>query len=216
MNKIIRIIGDIHGDMFRYNQMISKCDYSVQLGDLGFDYAEIKENPNHVIIKGNHDNYDMQCPNDLGDFGVHTLNGIQFFYMRGAFSIDYKARKDYEVYYHKKVWWREEELTRSRLEDALVCYQQNRPDVVITHEAPDSIIKQLSDPEVVRSWNFDPKTFTTNTQLALQEMLDFHKPQFWFFGHYHKKWSTNIDGCNLICVDEKDYIDLNYYIEQEY
>lgn len=204
----IRIIGDIHGDIDCYNHTISKCDYSVQLGDLGFDYSKIKENPHHKILKGNHDNYDMECPNDLGDFGVCNLNNIKFFFLRGAFSIDYKARIDYEAHYKKKVWWSQEELTQKQLYDAYDLYEKVMPDIVITHEAPDFVVKNLTNPETLEAFNFDPKTFNTNTQLALESMWELHQPLLWFFGHYHTNWEWVTKTTVFCCIDERNYVDL--------
>ena len=57
-------------------------------------------------MAGNHDNYDTipNYPHYLGDCGFHTLNGTEFFYLRGAYSIDRDSRTI------GVDWWAQEEI----------------------------------------------------------------------------------------------------------
>jgi len=72
---MIRIIGDVHGLMSQYLDLISPVEYSVQLGDMGLDYSEIAHlGKSHVFIPGNHDNY-----NHLPDFSLRDFGELSFF-----------------------------------------------------------------------------------------------------------------------------------------
>ena len=65
MNNTINIIGDVHGKVDEYKDIISNLDYSVQIGDMAFDYSDIKIDDHHKILLGNHDNYDFLCPHEV-------------------------------------------------------------------------------------------------------------------------------------------------------
>jgi hypothetical protein len=102
----LRIIGDVHGKFQDYIALTKECDYSIQVGDMGFDYSELRvlSKDDHKFIGGNHDNYDKYygSPHALGstitigmgkDFGIATHGGLDFFFLRGGFSIDWKQRQ---------------------------------------------------------------------------------------------------------------------------
>jgi len=38
----ITFIGDVHGRIPEYLDLIKDCEYSIQLGDMGFDYSLLK------------------------------------------------------------------------------------------------------------------------------------------------------------------------------
>ena len=109
----VTLIGDLHGKYKRYHEIIREKDrhpYTVQLGDFGFNYETLLnvDPKNHVFVGGNHDNYEKvkNVPNYLGDFGqMVNFNGLDFFYYRGAYSIDRQYRTigiD---------WWAEEQVS---------------------------------------------------------------------------------------------------------
>lgn len=192
----VTIIGDVHGKYRRYHEIIREKDrhpYSVQLGDFGFDYETLKNvSPkNHVFIGGNHDNYDRVTviPNYLGDFGyMVNFNGINFFYYRGAYSIDRKYRTvgiD---------WWEKEQLGIEDFMTARKMYQEIKPDIVLTHEAPEEITPFLLEPGSTIYQNI--------TGWALNELFNAHQPKIWIFGHYHKSWQMKVNGTNFNCLNE--------------
>jgi len=59
---MIRIFGDVHGNIEDYVLCTKQAPSSVQLGDMGFDYSSLNElDPRfHVFVGGNHDNYTME------------------------------------------------------------------------------------------------------------------------------------------------------------
>ena len=90
-------IGDVHGKYDLYLDICGVKERTLQIGDLGFRYGclENLDPESHKIVAGNHDNYDTiaQFPNYLGDWGFHTLGGTEFFFLRGAYSIDSRASR---------------------------------------------------------------------------------------------------------------------------
>ncbi len=111
----IRIIGDVHGrivarpkprernyrNLFpgspyaarghrdrNYKNLIQSATYSVQVGDLGFDYSALIgiDPTKHRVVAGNHDLLPSLAEHFLGDFGMHSFpirNGeFSFFFVR--------------------------------------------------------------------------------------------------------------------------------------
>jgi hypothetical protein len=103
MKNIIRLLGDVHYKVPSYMNLIKDAEYSIQLGDWGFNYSQLNkvDDTHHKILAGNHDNYDNmdRFPHFLGDFGVYSVGGYDFFFIRGAFSVDKKYRIP------KISWW---------------------------------------------------------------------------------------------------------------
>ncbi len=108
MNKI-RVFGDVHGRSNDYLKLIENTDYSVQLGDFGFDYKFLGnvDDTKHVFFPGNHDNYDkcLWYPHCLGDYGYANLNSIDFYFVRGGFSIDKAWRERHYAFTGQKTYW---------------------------------------------------------------------------------------------------------------
>ena len=192
----VTLIGDLHGKYERYHRIVREKDrhpYTVQLGDFGFDYETLKNvDPNHhVFIGGNHDNYDKvaDVPNYLGDYGyMVNFNGIDFFYYRGAWSID-------RIYRTIGIdWWEQEQVSIEGFMKARELYREIKPDIMLTHDCPESVAYHLIPP--------NGRVFQQNTGWALQELFDIHQPKQWYFGHWHKSWSMTINGTNFRCLNE--------------
>ena len=198
---MFQVIGDTHGLIDSYIRLTRKYDYTVQIGDMGFNYNRIinEVNPNnHRFFGGNHDNYSILdiVPHNLGDFGERQLNGTKFFFVRGAFSIDVAYRQPMFS------WWPNEELSEGQFLNCLEMYQLIKPDLVLTHEAPSAIVDMIGNHQVLRNFGFNPETFESRTQYYLQLMLDYHKPSMWVFGHHHKDVNITYKGCEFICLNE--------------
>lgn len=193
---MITLIGDVHGKYKRYHEIIRETDrhpYTVQLGDFGFNYETLKnvDPKHHVFIGGNHENYDKvaDVPNYLGDFGYTVgFNGISFFYYRGAYSID----KQYRTIGID--WWEQEQLKIEDFMKARELYREIKPDIVFTHDCPESVASYLLPPGA--------PVYQNLTSWALQEFLNIHQPKIWRFGHYHVKWQMQIGQTHFRCLDE--------------
>lgn len=192
---MITLVGDVHGKYKRIHEIIRKKDrhpYIVQLGDFGFDFSTLDNvDPDKFkIVGGNHDNYDkiVNIPHYLGDYGYSSLNGVKFFFYRGAWSID-KMHRTIGI-----DWWENEENKIETFMKARELYREAKPDLVLTHDCPETILHYLIPPE--------GRIYQNITGWALGELFNIHQPKFWRFGHHHKKWSMDIMGTNFRCLDE--------------
>lgn len=195
----LTIIGDVHGKYDKYYQIIEKHPFTIQLGDFGFKYDTLKnlDPNNHKIIGGNHDNYDKikDVPHYLGDYGFTTVGGVSFFYYRGAYSIDRQ---------HRTIgidWWSNEENNIDTFLKARELYREVKPDVVLTHDCPESVSLYLLSPYA--------KIYQNITGWALQELFSIHQPKIWRFGHHHNSWNMTINGTDFRCLNELEIEDID-------
>lgn len=194
----IRIIGDVHGKTYKYKELIREVDYSIQLGDFGFklEWGWLHKNidpTKHKIIPGNHDSYPFLTEHSLGNYGSHKIAEFEFFFIRGAGSID-------ECFRHAYIdWWPEEEMEYKELSNAFDLYESKKPDVVLTHTPPDSM--KESFPELAE--------FRTRTGQALSFMFERHEPKLWLFGHIHKNLIKKINNTTFVSLSELNFIDYN-------
>lgn len=208
----MRIVGDVHGHIDKYVDIVKEEEYSLQIGDMGFDYSGLAklDCQRHKFIGGNHDNYDVYHANSysLGDYGNMTLGGIKFFFIRGAFSIDWKPREIHRIRTGRISWWADEQLLPQELNKAIDLYEMSKPDIMVTHTCPQELARLIGKPGVLKMFGFRPETFSTDTQLALQTCLDIHKPAVWYYGHFHQDRVDNVRGCDFVCLDELSYVDI--------
>lgn len=214
MSKLIRLISDVHGKVEDYINVAKQVEYSIQLGDMGcYHFADVLDPDHHKFFGGNHEDYDFleqnPIPHNLGDYGEFELNGIKGFFIRGAFSVDIKFRQQYEMNTGKRIWWSQEQLSYVQLTDAISKYIEVKPDLMLTHDFPDSWSKKNGSKKVLQSLGFDPKTFNTTTQQALQECFEAHKPKVWHGAHFHFNKNKVWHGTRFICRKELGWTDLD-------
>jgi len=203
MNRL-KVIGDVHGQMEPYIHLASQAEYSICVGDIGFldEYKQLSQlDPSkHRFVAGNHDDYHNLPPHSLGDFGVHTVpNFGDIFFVRGAFSIDVDYRTP------GVNWWPEEELNMVQMEACLKLYQEVKPDFVITHDAPLSIISCMGLPKLGPHF----KLGNQRTPRLLDMLWNFHEPKTWVYGHFHRNWSETVRGTEFRCLDILAYMDFD-------
>lgn len=221
---MIRIIGDTHGINHRfparpylareaednartYIKLLSEVDYSIQLGDLGWgkdlDSVRGLDPTHHRHIKGNHCSYDEILPHSLGDYGITSLNGVQFGFVRGEYSIDKMYRDHFGPY---KSWWEQEELTD---DEALSCIDffsalGDKPSLMLTHGCPNFLLgKELG--LVTNNWDIEP-SFTSKLLARVYEIV---QPKLWVFGHFHKNWVHKHENTTFVCLNELCYADVS-------
>jgi hypothetical protein len=198
---MIALIGDVHGKYRHYHEIIREKErypYTLQVGDFGFNYDTLLNvDPNHhVFMPGNHDNYDVlyDIPNCIGDYGFKSLNGVDFFFYRGAYSIDRDLRTigiD---------WWEKEELSLQEFENAKEIYKDVKPDIMISHDCPQFVSFELLGP--------NQKIYQNMTSWALSELYNIHQPKYWFFGHWHISKKIQHGLTTFICLDELETYNL--------
>lgn len=199
---MITVIGDVHGKLRDYSEIVNGLQHTVQIGDMGFDYEPLnKLDPDrHVFFGGNHDNYDIidKSPNSMGDFGSYTLNGVGFFFLRGERSVDKAYRRE------GLDWWREEELEYTVLERAIKMYEVLKPRIVLSHGCPTKII-DLVTKDRPHFGRFRP----SSTAQAMQTMWEIHRPELWIFGHHHRDFMTKMQPTLFVCLDELKSMDVS-------
>jgi hypothetical protein len=197
----LTVVGDVHSNIADYLRLVRDSAYSIQLGDLGFDYSLLEQlDPAcHRFLPGNHDNYAALPPHALGDFGVWSVPDADLeevsgdiFFVRGAFSIDRLSRTE------NVDWFAEEELSDEQFAQAVALYAKRKPDFVISHDCPTAILRYVS--------NFGSPA---RTNRHLQQMLDVHRPKRWFFAHHHFTWGRQIDGTLFFCIGELAALDMD-------
>lgn len=197
----LTLVGDVHSNVADYVPLVQESDYSIQLGDLGFDYSLLDQlDPaRHRFLPGNHDNYAALPPHALGDYGVwkvpdaepEGLSG-EIFLVRGAFSIDRSSRTE------NVDWFAQEELSDEQIAQAIAFYAEVKPDSVVSHDSPTSLLPYVT--------NYRPNA---RTNQSLQKMLDIHRPKRWFFAHHHFTWGKEIDGTLFMCLGELAALDMD-------
>lgn len=190
----ILLIGDVHGHIGRYIQKAKPVPYSLQVGDLDFNYDRLSElDPNyHKVVAGNHDNYERMTPHFLGDFGV--WNNI--FFVRGEYSIDKQWRTPFLD------WWPNEELGFAECCACIDYYKRVRPEIVVTHGCPASLIPDLLRPEE----RVFPPSRTTS---LLEKLYKIHQPQVWVFGHWHRSWTRTYEKTTFTCLNELETLEID-------
>lgn len=201
----LRLIGDVHGRIGDYLALTKDCDFSIQLGDLSYDWSILeKVDPkNHKLLPGNHDAWpDIEQYKDwlLYPYGMVKFGSWEAYFVAGAYSIDRGLRmKDYD-------WFPEEELPFTELYKAYVVYTHIKPKVVISHELPTEMIDLLG----MKGIRLDPPfKIKSTTQQTLQMMLEAHRPKEWYGGHWHLDASKKKDGCYFRCLAECSYKDID-------
>ncbi len=209
----MRYIGDVHGRYSPYRRIIKGAPASIQVGDMGvgfrrFPHGEEYGNPPHTLmvkhnarfIRGNHDNPAacLRHSQWLQDGSWDRITRTMF--IGGADSIDKAYRiKDFS-------WWPDEELSYEALNDLIALYETLRPQIMVTHDAPQQIAAEVIRP----SLQGDISSFEmTKTRAALQQMWAMHPPELWVFGHYHVSFDHVLQGTRFICLAELEYKDID-------
>ena len=193
---MLTIIGDVHGLTDQYIKIARKREYSLQIGDMNFSYTHMKalDPDKHKFFAGNHDNYDLvgSCPNNIGDYGYRNIDGVSFFFVRGGISTDRHMRTE------GKSWWRNEELSYREASEAVQMYREYKPDLMITHQPPESVVAPMGFHRI----------FPSLTGQLLNELLDIHRPKIWVFGHMHISWEGKIGNTKFKCLNELETMEL--------
>ena len=145
-------IGDVHGKYARYEKIIADCPNTIQVGDMGvgfrrWPHGEPYANPPHAkmvtanarFIRGNHDSPSV-CRNQSQWIPDGRIEDNTMF-IGGAVSSDREFR--HEEY----SWWPDEELSHAELQELVDIYNIVRPEIMVTHDAPESIA------ELINSWH---------------------------------------------------------------
>ena len=209
------VVGDIHGQVKTYLKLLDhyRGEPSIQVGDFGFGFPKYKElGPSDVglktpeelqwlednmpdnagFIRGNHDEPALarKSKHYLGDYGIKVIDGHKVFFVSGAYSVDRRDRIE------GVDWWPGEELSSEELEDALLLYKKDKPDIVISHDGPDQAIERL----MIKSLGLHKGRYFSRTGQILSAMYYAHQPAKWIFGHWHTKYREIVGRTDFICL----------------
>lgn len=160
------------------------------------------------VIDGEVRKFTHLTENYLGHYGVQPIPGCEntefkpeFFYVRGAWSIDHANR------YLGVDMFKEEELTYAQATAALDAYAKVKPDFVISHACPQFVQSQL--PLRFK----EGKSFPSLTGSLLEQMYEIHQPKLWVFGHYHLKYKELIDDTIFVCLDRCEALHFDKHLQ---
>ena len=203
------LIGDVHALFSNYKEIIKRSGKkkSLQLGDYGLGFPDTMGGIDlsdvegtHQFLRGNHDNPAVcsASPYYIGDYGICSGDFIDgrydsLFYLSGAWSID-KAYRTVGI-----SWWEAEELSYSELLMAIKCFEENKPEIVCSHDCPNRVLKQL----------YPGRYLPTRTSDAMESMLEIHEPSYWFFGHHHVSKRIKIGNTLFVCLNELETLDIS-------
>lgn len=210
----MRLIGDIHGKVTPYLDLIADCEESIQVGDFGMGFlntynmgrvADAQRWGDHRFIRGNHDDPAL-CKDSFGWIeDGHYDPEREMMFVGGAWSIDHEYRKQHDARYGTVSWWEDEELPVSELARIHAEYVFRKPKIMITHDAPMQVSKELF---FDGSHQMYGPHQSTRTAEALQAMFREHQPDLWVFGHWHISKRRVIDGTEFVCLAELEHMDI--------
>lgn len=196
----IAITGDIHGTDFRRIKKAKKLgiDTLIVCGDFGYVWNNLKENEYNLriidnigvkvlFLDGNHENFDeLERYPYKNMFGgkvqvlrkniihllrgeIYKINNKKVFVMGGAISSD----KEFRI--KGKSWWEQEVPNKRERQNAMLNLKDcnNEVDIILTHTAPTSIIKQINIEYGDEYTDF------------LEGINGGTKFKHWYFGHMH-------------------------------
>ncbi|MBV7276055.1 metallophosphoesterase [Clostridiaceae bacterium UIB06] len=184
---------------FEEQMKMNKNDYLIICGDFGGIWNNSKEELQWrkwlserkfttLFIDGNHENFDLLNKYEIKKWNsgkvhfinesvihlmrgqVYILDGLKFFTMGGAESIDKYNRVE------GKSWWKEEMPSKSEYDEALDNLDKNNwnVDYVITHTASIELMQQMC-------WIKENNPLNSFFNM-LQTDLNY---KHWYFGHFH-------------------------------
>jgi hypothetical protein len=133
----------------------------------------------------------------LPDYHTQIINGEKFLFVGGAISIDRKIRQEGFSYWENEPFV----LDESKIEEC---------DVLITHSAPTWL--GPFDKKVILSW-CEKDEFLWRDCLKEREdhdiLFELAKPKKSYAGHFHKRFSVDINGCRAKILAELEIIPHN-------
>lgn len=239
MDSQIIMLGDIHGDYHQIQKFFNRLQLTnvslFQVGDfgVGFTYNErevrkelktlqllsdflVKRESHLYVIRGNHDDpsfFDGEHNFDgitfLQDYDVVEVNGLKILGIGGATSVDKVDRKE------GKDWWAGEKpvFDESKLDLTGI-------DVVITHTAPNFTQpfggNAFISNYISRTMGLAEELLEERNILAKisDKILENNTPRFWFYGHFHQSYMTEVGDVMMIGLDINEFYELLWREEQ--
>jgi predicted phosphodiesterase len=226
------VIGDVHGRYKQYFQICENTEYSLQVGDMSYDYDSLKsvDPTRHRFFGGNHDDYSM-IPVDLNeddpevnDSSNHYIVKDRVYKMNnfpphslgqwGKWRIpevnpSNELGLSGDIFFVRGAWsidqkYRTEGVDWFR-EEELNYFQSQKALDDYAKEKPDFVVTHCVPYEILSLLKLDysdGKPISTSTGSLLQDMLNIHRPKIWVFGHYHQNFVKEVHGTLFVCLNE--------------
>jgi predicted phosphodiesterase len=190
---------------FSDQKHLTKKDYLIICGDFGLIWNNSNqelywrkwlENKNFTTLfcDGNHENHVLlnKYPIEQWNGGkihrisnsiihlmrgqVFIIDGLKFFVMGGAVSVDKEFRIEHIS------WWKEELPNFVEMNEGLYNLKKhnNKVDYIISHTCSSNTLKVIS-----KLWRFTPKPEDTLNQYfdVIEQEIEY---KMWYFGHFHE------------------------------
>lgn len=164
-----------------------------------------------IFVDGNHENYNLLNKYPITEWNgakvsfinnnvihlhrgeVVSLDGVKVFGFGGAMSTD----RGYGI--STKSWWKEELPSTKEIKNAKCNLKKlnNKVDIILTHDAPDSILHQMNISRNYNNLNRDVETQFKNFLETIKEEVSFKN---WYFGHHHKNAKLFYDYKSYIAI----------------
>lgn len=179
-----------------------------------------------IFVDGNHENFDLLNKYSTTKWNgakvsfitnnvIHlhrgeiiSLDGVKIFGFGGAMSTD----RGYGTSF-KRSWWKEELPTTKDIENAKYNLSKfnNTVDIILTHDAPDSILYKMNITRNYNDFNRDVEAEFKNFLETIKNKVSFKN---WYFGHHHKNAHLQHDNksYNVLYNSMLNFFKLGDYI----
>ena len=173
-------LGDVHAKFDKMGPLIRKIKAPIiQVGDFGFGFAPLPEQPNNLrVVCGNHDNREdiYRWGNVYRTWDYDFVAGKLVFVIPGGYSVD-RDRRTIGV-----DLWEDEEMSLPAMQRCLNYYRKVKPKLLVSHEPPTWIKENLGFKG-------------SRTSDLIQACLETSSPELHVFGHLHKSFQWERNGC---------------------
>lgn len=204
MQKIL-VVGDIHNEFGRLNELISKKkpDLVLQCGDFGYwpnkpwaaPLSNIRCQGSKILWAcGNHEDHWAIRDRETDELAPDVFymprgstyqleDGRTILFMGGADSIDKHRRRLGDT------WFPEEVIRPIDIENL----PDIKVDIIISHTCPGELLHIMLP--------LYPGKLPEPSNMALSELWKIYNPELWFFAHWHHYHEGNVMGTQWYALD---------------
>jgi len=239
MDKIepaLRLVGDIHGRYETYFKLIESIPYSLQLGDMGFNYAPLVESVDperHKFVPGNHDGYHKELVSDLTEaefvgnrfytdsydprnivLQIYRFTHLppHFVGHWGTWNVPETDKKIFFARGASSIDRRYRTFGVDWFHEEQLAYTEWQQCFKDYEKAkPEFVVSHDAPffllPELVNpAWGCMEQSITT---AGLAELWNRHQPRMWVFAHYHRSWRRKYGNTFFVCLNINETLDLD-------
>lgn len=207
----LTLIGDVHGHSGPYTNYLKKCENSIQLGDLDFNYKYLsKIDPiHHKVLAGNHDNYSLKPRFDLTPDDPYVNKGNGKFIVKFDDVFEFQEMGDHflghygnytppgvenpvlnpKMFFVRGAFSIDKKFRTPCLdwfEDEELTYKLMCDAITFYKNAKPDIVISHDCPGVIYPMLGIFDSHLSATANMLTQMFEYHQPKYWIFGHHHQ------------------------------